>query len=129
MSRTAVHTLIVFLGAGIGANARYWSGSLFVTMFPRVSPHWATVGINVVGSLLIGVAYALESHGSMGESWKLLAIVGFLGGFTTFSSFSWETIRLWQQGAPGMALLNVAVSNLIAILACWGGYALTRAVA
>lgn len=115
----------VALGAALGALLRWWAGM-------RLNPLWAgfplgTVAVNAVGGFLIGMAmvwFARAPH----EGWRLLLVTGFLGGFTTFSSFSAESLGLLQRGAMGLALLHSA-AHLLGALACTAaGFALARAL-
>ncbi|MCC7405510.1 MAG: CrcB family protein [Bdellovibrionales bacterium] len=116
-----VYLGIAVMGAG-GALLRFFIGRLTgETQFP-----WATLSVNAVGGLVIGyVWYAFDQGGALGSwpSWlKTSFIVGFLGGLTTFSSYSLDTLRLATNGSPGWALANVAANNLIAIGLCYLGW-------
>ncbi len=109
--------LLVALGGGLGAAGRY-GVSLAMPMKPGEWP-WATFGINVVGSLLIGVlAGWLSTRGDAGEPWRLFLGVGVLGGFTTFSAYSLETLRMVERGEwPAAALyaLGSVAAGLAAV--------------
>jgi len=95
--------LLVALGGGLGAAGRY-GVSLALPAKPGEWP-WATFSINVAGSLLIGVlAGWLSTRGDAGEPWRLFLGVGVLGGFTTFSAYSLETMRMIERGEWPMAL-------------------------
>jgi len=115
----------VALGGAIGALLRYqtgrglthWLGAQAVTAFP-----WATLMVNVLGSLLMGVlAGFLARHGQGGEQWRLFIGVGVLGGFTTFSSFSLEMMMLIERGQPVQALTYVLISVLAGLSALYIG--------
>jgi fluoride exporter len=115
----------VALGGAIGALLRYqtgrglthWLGAQAVTTFP-----WATLTVNVIGSLLMGVlAGFLARHGQGGEQWRLFIGVGVLGGFTTFSSFSLEMMLLIERGQPLQALTYVLISVLAGLSALYIG--------
>ena len=121
---------IVALGGAIGTVLRYQAGRTItlllgpvaVTAFP-----WATLTVNVVGSLAMGVlAGFLARHGSDGEQWRLFVGMGVLGGFTTFSSFSLETMMLIERGQPSLALTYVAVSMLAGLVALYLGLVAMR---
>jgi len=124
-------TLQVALGGAVGSVLRYQAGRLAVhllgpnaaTAFP-----WGTLFVNVTGSLAMGVlAGWLARHGSGGaENWRLLIGVGLLGGFTTFSSFSLETMLLIERGQPGLAAIYVGVSLLAGIGGLWLGLVAMR---
>ena len=114
-----MNTLIVMLGGAVGAAARYHLGGVIGrgSVFP-----WGTLAVNILGGVLMGV---LMARGP-GEPARLLLGVGLLGGFTTFSAFSLETVALLQRGAAGVALGYVAASVLGACLALWAGLVLGR---
>ena len=120
----------VALGGAIGALLRYQSGRLMthwlgpnvVTAFP-----WATLTVNVVGSLLMGaLAGFLARHGQGGEQWRLFIGVGLLGGFTTFSSFSLELMLLIERGQPFQALTYALISVLAGLSALYIGLIVMR---
>ena len=118
-----IHALAVFLGGGLGALARYgvgkWTLAWFGTGFPV-----GTLAVNIAGSLMIGIAVgALEG---VGQPAKLFFVTGLLGGFTTFSAFSLDTMTLWERGQVGVALAYVGASVLLSLLACAAGWALAR---
>lgn len=102
----------VFCGAGLGACLRWWLGGLLNPLFPTIPA--GTVAANLIGGFLIGVASAYFSHHSeLPLEWRLLTITGFLGGLTTFSTFSVEVVSLinrqeyaWALGAAGVHLVG-----------------------
>ena len=120
----------VALGGAIGALLRYqngrllthWIGVQAVTAFP-----WATLMVNVIGSLAMGVlAGFLARHGHGGEQWRLFIGVGVLGGYTTFSSFSLEMMVLIERGQPLQAVTYALVSVLAGLTALYLGLILMR---
>lgn len=114
--------LWVALGGALGATARYGvaitAARLWGVQFP-----WGTLVVNALGGLAIGVLAA--RGGGLNEGVRLLIGVGVLGGFTTFSTFSLETVRMLQQ-SPGLALLYVGASLVLAVGGCWAGLTLGR---
>jgi CrcB protein len=111
-----LNILLVALGGGLGAAGRY-GVSLAMPAKPGEWP-WATFGINVVGSLLIGVLAGWLARNPDGEQWRLFLGVGVLGGFTTFSAYSLETLRMIERGDwAGGALyaLGSVVAGLAAV--------------
>jgi CrcB protein len=107
--------LAVFGGAGCGALLRWWLGGWLNPLFPPIP--LGTVAANLVGGLLVGVAGAFFTlHSSLAPEWRLLVITGFLGGLTTFSTFSAEVITLIGRQQYGWALGTASV-HLIGSLA------------
>ena len=111
--------LLVALAGAAGVIARYGISS----PFHGPTLPWVTVAINVAGSFALGMLVA--SHGTTPETRTVLG-VGFLGGFTTFSTFSVQAFLDVESGHPGRALFYVAVSVGLGIAAAAGGYALVR---
>lgn len=118
--------LWVGLGGFVGANARYALTGLVARRLGSGFP-FGTLVVNVSGSLLIGLVLVLIVERFITDpAWRLLLVVGFLGGYTTFSSYSFEAIILIEQGQWGRAAAYVVGSNLLGLLACYGGIALGR---
>lgn len=117
--------LAVGLGGGLGAMARYGLVTLS-TRLPWAFP-WGTLAVNVLGGFGIG---ALFLYGQRRPEWALAirvwVITGFLGGFTTFSAFSLETLQLWSQGAQGKAVVNVLANVALSLSAVVAGMACAR---
>ena len=117
------NVLLVALGGALGAVLRYGAGVVALrTAGPGVP--WGTWAANAVGCLLIGVAIPLVR----GDGARLALVVGVLGAFTTFSTYSADTVLLWEAGRRGLAVANAAGSVVVG-LACVGlGLAVGRAV-
>ena len=124
-------SLHVALGGAIGSVLRYqvgrgmthWLGPQAVSTFP-----WATLTVNLVGSLAMGVlAGWLARHGEGGEQLRLLLGVGLLGGFTTFSAFSLEMAMLLQRGQSVQAFVYISASVLMGLVALQIGILVMRA--
>jgi len=117
--------LWISLGAVLGANARYWLGVWVQDRWGAAFP-WGTLLINVSGSFLLGLLMgALDGSTRPGaEALRLAAGVGFLGAYTTFSTFEVEALRLVQRGQAWAAAAYVAASVLAGLLAAWAGWAL-----
>jgi CrcB protein len=108
----------VGIGGGIGAICRYLVGREVTERFGGLFP-WGTLTVNVTGALLIGILFALLTEKGIGhEHLRLLLVVGFLGGYTTFSSYTLEAVNLVESGDWGTALLYLAGSNLAGLVAC-----------
>ena len=118
--------VLVFLGGGLGAVCRYFVttqvGARFGTVFP-----FGTLTVNTLGSFLMGaLLFLTERTGLTADPLKLLLTVGFLGGFTTFSSFSMETMTLLRGSSYFYAAANVALNLLCGFCAVWAGLMLAR---
>lgn len=120
----------LWVGAGgfVGANVRYWLGRLIVTWLGASFP-WHTLAINVSGGLGIGVLTSLLAGRLDEPAWRLALIVGFLGGYTTFSSYTLEALVLIQGGRTAAALGYALASNVASLAACVAGMLLARGLA
>jgi len=115
---------LTMIGGALGAGARYLAGGAALRAFGSGFP-WGTLIVNIVGGLLMGL---LAARVSEGEPWRLFLGVGILGGFTTFSAFSLETVTLIERGQSGVALGYVAASVIGAVAALAFGLSLGRAL-
>lgn len=124
----SAQVLLVAAGGALGALGRYGIGLLAVRVWSTGLP-LGTWAVNLLGSFLIGLAVpAIVAKGGAAEGMRLALVVGFLGSFTTFSTFSLDTLALWESGRPGWALLNaggsVALGLACAALGLWLGRSL-----
>jgi len=113
--------LLVMLGAALGAPSRWLLDQSIQTRWERVFP-LGTFTINVTGSFLLGALLGLAAHGTASRELIALAGTGFCGGFTTWSTFGYETIRLTEDGARLQAALNAALSLTVGLLASAAGW-------
>ena len=121
---------VVLVGCGgmLGAIARYAAGGLVHKLYPGRFP-LGTLLINIVGCFVLGLLATLAAdRGVLSASVRLFLFIGVLGGFTTFSSFGYETLTLWQDGLSWPAFFNVAASMILGLGAVWAGHALARLV-
>ena len=88
----------------------------------------ATFAVNIIGSFVIGLFLVVSAERSWSNALVLLVAVGFLGGFTTFSTFTWQTYQLIESGQTARAALNVGASVVVGMLAVWGGATLAKAL-
>lgn len=114
----------VALGGALGSVARVLVGLALTTRFP-----WATLLVNVSGSLLIGWLITRIGPGDTAAAVSLrnLLVAGFCGGYTTFSTFSWQTLDQMQKGQWAAAAANVLLSVFLSLVAVWLGFRLGRA--
>lgn len=117
-----LNTLLIFLGAGLGGVSRYWISSMTYGFLGRQFPY-GTLVVNVSGCFLMGLLFViiLERFDGIGPQLRSLLLIGLLGGYTTFSSFSVETLNLFENGAYLSAALNVLFSVTLCIAATWLG--------
>ena len=120
--------LAIVCGGATGALARYGVDALVASWLGRAFPY-GTLLINVTGSFLIGIAYVyVIEHSAIHPLWRHVLMVGFLGAYTTFSTFSLESIRLLEQGELLAAGVYVISSVLVCLLATWLGLHLARSL-
>jgi CrcB protein len=111
-----MNLLFVALGGSAGAIARYCLGT-FINSNVNAQFPYGTLFVNVTGSFVIGFLFAMFERLSLPNELKLLLITGFLGAYTTFSSYSLETVRLAMEGKMSVALVNFLLNNGLC-LAC-----------
>jgi len=124
---TWLKILVLSIGGTFGVNSRYWLG---VWMNRWTSPQfpWATVVINVSGSFAIGFLAVALARWMPHPNVRLLLITGFLGGYTTFSTFEYDALTLWERGERGLMAANLVGSVVIGLAAVWLGTTLARVV-
>jgi len=122
-----LNVLLVAIGAAIGGVARYliggWLASLLGPDFP-----WGTVFVNVTGSFVIGVVLVLVQGGALPAGARPFVAVGILGGYTTFSTYSYETLELMTDGNYGVAVINVFVQLVLGLIGVYLGVVLGRLI-
>ena len=116
--QTAMTYLQVALGGALGSVLRFWLGALVGTK--AGTPFWGTLFVNVTGCFLIGLLGNLRENGP-GDFDRYFLMIGVMGGYTTFSTFSLQTLELFHAGNTGLAVLNVALSMVLCLLGVWLG--------
>jgi CrcB protein len=132
--------LLVALGGSLGALTRYGVGMATAHLLGKSFP-WGTLLVNVAGCFAMGIVMqvmaSIEAHSKEALTpaiqlqltlWHKAIALGFLGGLTTFSSFSGDTLRAFQAGQPLVALTNVAANVLLCLAAVWCGFAVMQAL-
>ena len=121
---------LVYIAAGgaTGALMRYWMSSGIYAILGRGFPY-GTLTVNVVGSLLMGFCYVfMIERMDVSAEWRAALMIGLLGAFTTFSTFSIETLNLLESGEQLKAALNILLSVTLCIIGCWLGMIVGRNV-
>jgi CrcB protein len=120
--------LLIAAGGAAGALARYWASKGTALLLGGEFPY-GTLVVNVSGCLAMGFLYIyLVERGDFGAEWRAALLIGFLGAYTTFSSFSIETLNLVEAGHALPALMNVLLSLSLCLMSCWAGIIIGRAI-
>ncbi|MFE3035109.1 fluoride efflux transporter CrcB [Streptomyces canus] len=119
--------LLVVLGAVVGAPLRYLTDRAVQSRHDSVFP-WGTFAVNITGCLILGLLTGAVAEGAAGSQLQLLLGTGLCGALTTYSTFSYETLRLAETGARLYGMANVAASVVAGLGAAFAGVALARAV-
>jgi fluoride exporter len=120
--------LIISLGAILGANARYWLGGWAAERFGATFPY-GTLIINLTGSLVLGFFITLVTERFLVDPrWRLLVAIGFLGAYTTFSTYTYESVNMILKGQVWLGFLNLFGSSILGAIAVTVGILLGRAL-
>ncbi len=123
-----MQALAIATGGAVGALLRFWMSNGIYALLGRSFP-FGTLAVNVLGSLLMGFLYVLLIDKlSLGPHWRAALLIGLLGAFTTFSTFSIETLNLIEEGEAMKALMNVILSVVLCLGAAWLGVLAGRTV-
>jgi CrcB protein len=118
----------IAIGGALGSMLRYWIGAVAAERFSARFPV-GTLTINILACFLIGLSVEyLNQHTALNPAWRFLIPVGFIGGFSTFSTFEWETWMDLTTGAFWMGILYVAVSLVAGLIAVGIGSGVGRAI-
>jgi fluoride exporter len=121
----------ILLGSAFGGMARYWLSGTVARAFGETFP-WGTLVVNVSGAFAVGVIFGMQAPLSIMElhpAVHYLLILGFLGSYTTVSSFSLQTLTLARNRQWSHALVNIVLTTILCLLAVWSGYELAVAYA
>ncbi len=119
--------LILAIGAGsfVGGITRYLLSQLIQAKFLTAFP-FGTLVVNILGCLFIGLVFGLSDRGNINQEWRLFLATGVMGGFTTFSAFSNETVNMLRDGQLGYASAYVIASILLGLVATFIGISITK---
>jgi CrcB protein len=120
--------ILIGLAGLVGTLCRYWLSGLVARQYGETFP-WGTLVVNVMGCFLAGsLYYLMEERFLVSPTLRTVMLIGLLGGFTTFSSFSLQTFTLLREGEFALATLNVTLSNFLSLVMLWAGYSLAKAL-
>ncbi len=117
--------LLIAIGGVFGALLRYWLSGLVHRYFDGSFP-WGTLSVNLVGAGIIGFLWGIFEETTIPANLRFLFFVGFLGSFTTFSTYALETFNLIRDGEVKLALLNVLLSNILGIVMVIAGFLFSK---
>lgn len=118
--------LLIAIGGALGSLARYWVGTTVAGRMGTKFPY-GTFVINITACVIIGFSLAfLARRTDLNTGWRYLIPVGFVGAYSTFSTFEWETFTNLQTGAFFIAVLYVVLSVFLGLVAVWGGAMVAR---
>ena len=119
---------LIGLAGFIGTLSRYWLSGVVARRYGETFP-LGTLVVNLVGCFLVGLLfYLLQERFLVNQTVRTVILIGFLGGFTTFSSFGLQTFTLLQDGEVGLAVLNLSVANVLGLFLVWVGYTLAKVI-
>lgn len=115
-------SLLIFIGAGVGGVFRFWISNMSYWLLGRQFPY-GTLVVNVSGCFLMGLLFVLflERFDGYAPQLRSLFLIGLLGGYTTFSSFSVETLSLFENGATLTGIMNILLNVILCLAATWLG--------
>jgi CrcB protein len=117
--------LLILLGGALGTLARYGASGFAHQKYSGVFPI-GTLTVNLVGSFLIGLLWGIAENSTLNPNLRTFLFVGILGGFTTFSTYSLETLSLLRDGAFKLALLNILLNNVLGIVLAFSGLLIAK---
>lgn len=122
-----IHWILVAVGGAFGAMGRYWVSGVLNNAEHRLP--FGTLSVNILGSFLMGVCFVLVLEKTkLSPEMRPLLMTGFMGAFTTFSTFSLETVAMIQEGHIMSALIYISLSLILCLVALYAGLALTRMI-
>lgn len=118
---------MILAGGAVGSLARYILSGLPYRFLDQVFP-WGTLMVNLIGSFIIGVLWGIFEEQNLSPNFRSLIFVGFLGGFTTFSTYSLETLNFLRDGEYKLGLVNVLANNILGIGLALAGFVIARSI-
>jgi fluoride exporter len=123
-----VRLLLIGFAGFVGTLGRYWLSGVIARRYGETFP-LGTLTVNLLGCFLAGLLfYLMQERYLVNQNVRTIVLIGFLGGFTTFSSLGLQTFTLLQDNEIALAILNVVASNVAGLLLVWAGYTLAKAL-
>ena len=122
-----INIILISIGGAVGALSRYTLSNLISKEFQSNFP-LGTLGVNLLGCFLIGIAWQFSEHFSIAKNIRLFFFVGLLGAFTTFSTFGLESLNLFKEGQLKSAILNIFLNNILGIILVLLGILIYRVI-
>jgi len=123
-----IKILLIGSAGFVGTLGRYWLSGIIARRFGETFP-LGTLAVNLIGCFLIGLLfYLMQERYVVNPHVRSIVLIGFLGGFTTFSSLGLQTFTLLQDNEIALATANIAASNIFGLLLVWAGYTLAKAL-
>ena len=120
--------LLIGFAGFVGTVGRYWLSGIIASRYGETFP-LGTLAVNLIGCFLIGLLfYLMQERYVVNPNVRSIVLIGFLGGFTTFSSLGLQTFTLLQDNEIALAAMNIAASNGLGLLLVWAGYSLAKAL-
>lgn len=121
-----INYLMVSLGAALGGGFRYWVSNIAHKLFPATFPY-GTLTVNIIGSFILGLTmFLLDEREMITPGLRLFLAVGFCGGFTTFSSFSFETFNLFRDSQIFLGFVNILVNVTVCFIGVYLAYLISK---
>ena len=118
--------MLIGVAGLIGTLARYWLAGVVARRYGETFP-MGTLFVNLIGCFLAGLLfYLMQERFAVSQTLNAILMIGFLGGFTTFSAYGLQTFTLLRDGQFAFAALNLAVSNVVGLLMVWAGYSVAK---
>lgn len=119
-------TILIGVAGLAGTVLRYWLSEFVAKQYGGTFP-WGTLAVNLIGCFAAGaVFFFTEERLLVSETVRMVILIGLLGGFTTFSAYGLQSFALLRDGEFGLAILNIATSNIVGLFMVWSGYAFAR---
>ncbi len=122
-----VKIILLLAGGALGSLSRYAVSGLTHRYIAGIFP-WGTLMVNVTGAFVIGFLWGLFEMKGLSPNTRMFLFIGFLGGYTTFSTFALESLNLIRDGDIKMAVLNIVLNNLLALILVFAGYFLSKGI-